>query len=535
MATLVPAYLVLLLSVSGTYAYNQIRLTRVGSSSVYQSNKASLANDGDFTQNIQRCSHTDDKPNIKEAWLRLDLGDVFSMKSVKFWYRNDRGGANYSTIRLRGYSIRVSNDTTLPPPESSCYTDPGNVTLPTIIEKNCERTVRYVWIYQGNALEGDCPILEICEVQVFGCETGRYGEDCSYTCDHCRNNASCEITSGVCDKHGCADPKMAPPSCSQCLAGFGENCRRQCSPFCKENRCDINMGTCLLGCNDGYLGSFCNTTCRYGNYGDRCQKSCNHCLQNTTCHHVNGFCSSGCKEGYKGEKCDTACSVGEYGKNCANHCGHCFNNEPCNRFDGRCNDCETGYHGFKCDKECSNKTYGLNCLDTCGACLDSSPCHHVDGSCPSGCNPGWQTTPKCDAPCPPGTFGPNCINKCSGNCLHHAPCDKESGKCKSCSEGWKNDFCNEKSGEPITDLEKLTLQHLKLDNERLVIESEMLKKESQKISLETVFLKIKEKYLRLKMQSEFQKVMNSTPETQLSEENIGQSFGSDGQNATESP
>lgn len=125
----------------------------------------------------------------------------------------------------------------------------------------------------------------------------------------------------------------------------------------------------------------------------------------------------------------TACSVGEYGKNCANHCGHCFNNEPCNRFDGRCNDCETGYHGFKCDKgmvfsslflvnwtntifhifqydyltlhisflECSNKTYGLNCLDTCGACLDSSPCHHVDGSCPSGCNPGWQTTPKCDA------------------------------------------------------------------------------------------------------------------------------------------
>ena len=91
------------------------------------------------------------------------------------------------------------------------------------------------------------------------------------------------------------------------------------------------------------------------------------------------------------------------------------------------------------------------------------------------------------------------------------------------------------SGEPITDLEKLTLQHLKLDNERLVLESEMLKKESQKISLETVFLKIKEKYLRLKMQSEFQKVMNSTPETQLSEEKAGQSFGSDGQNTTESP
>ena len=45
--------------------------------------------------------------------------------------------------------------------------------------------------------------------------------------------------------------------------------------------------------------------------------------------------------------------------------------------------------------------------------------------------------------CPPGTFGPNCINKCSGNCLHHATCDKETGKCKACSEGWRNDFCNE--------------------------------------------------------------------------------------------
>lgn len=76
---------------SGIYFFpDQIRLTTVGSSSVYRSNKASLANDGDFSQNIQRCSHTDDKPNIKEAWLRLDLGDVFSMKSVKFWYRNDR-------------------------------------------------------------------------------------------------------------------------------------------------------------------------------------------------------------------------------------------------------------------------------------------------------------------------------------------------------------------------------------------------------------------------------------------------------------
>ena len=29
-------------------------------------------------------------------------------------------------------------------------------------------TIRFVWIYQDNILDGPCPMLEICEVQVFG-------------------------------------------------------------------------------------------------------------------------------------------------------------------------------------------------------------------------------------------------------------------------------------------------------------------------------------------------------------------------------
>lgn len=71
--------------------------------------------------------------------------------------------------RLIGYSLRVSNETTVPPPESSCYIDPGNVTLPTIIEEDGEKTTRYVCIYQSNKPNNEpCPILAICEVQVFG-------------------------------------------------------------------------------------------------------------------------------------------------------------------------------------------------------------------------------------------------------------------------------------------------------------------------------------------------------------------------------
>ena len=73
---------------------------------------------------------------------------------------------NINSRRLSGYSIRVTNDTALP--ESSCYSDPGNVTLPTIIEKDCERTVRYVWFYQDKGNIHEVPMLAICEVQVFG-------------------------------------------------------------------------------------------------------------------------------------------------------------------------------------------------------------------------------------------------------------------------------------------------------------------------------------------------------------------------------
>lgn len=77
------------------------------------------------------------------------------------------GGFDTITRRLPGYSIRVSNESTL----SSaliCYQDPGDKTLPTIIEEECHMTGQFVWFYQNKTLYGPCPMLEICEVQIFG-------------------------------------------------------------------------------------------------------------------------------------------------------------------------------------------------------------------------------------------------------------------------------------------------------------------------------------------------------------------------------
>ena len=78
------------------------------------------------------------------------------------------GSAYYSTIRLRGYSIRVSNDSDVPP-SAICYSDPGNVNLPTVIENECVATAQYVWFYQTTKVYNEkSPMLEICEVQIFG-------------------------------------------------------------------------------------------------------------------------------------------------------------------------------------------------------------------------------------------------------------------------------------------------------------------------------------------------------------------------------
>lgn len=63
--------------------------TAAESSTTFLNYVASRAVDGNFDQNHTSCTHTDVSPSIKEAWIRVDLGRVYSLKSVKFWYRGD--------------------------------------------------------------------------------------------------------------------------------------------------------------------------------------------------------------------------------------------------------------------------------------------------------------------------------------------------------------------------------------------------------------------------------------------------------------
>ncbi|XP_078327529.1 uncharacterized protein LOC111116790 [Crassostrea virginica] len=411
-------------------------------SSVYGNHPGSMTIDGNTNQHISNCSHTA-VVHKTEAWLRVDLKRIFSLYSVKFWYRNDRTNNYTNTIRLRGYSIRVSNDTDTIPPESSCYTDPGNVILPTIIEKDCEKTARYVWIYQDERNRNEVPMLEICEVQVFGCETGIDKEQCQRPCTHCKDSSYCKPGSRSCNREGCAFPGYQAPLCQACVDGqHGKNCEKNCSSFCKNQSCERTTGHCTHGCQWGYTGSHCNQKCEPGRYGHNCNETCGHCLQNP-CDYVTGTCIEGCKAGFKTTLCKTSCDDGEYGENCKYNCsGNCLNGTVCDPKTGTCQSCAGGFNGEKCDQKCGNGTYGVNCSEDCGACLNDTECHHVTGECPSGCEQGWKTTKKCDKGCIDGRYGNNCGKICNKFCWNQT-CQQTKGICVyGCLKGYTGERCN---------------------------------------------------------------------------------------------
>ena len=54
------------------------------------------------------------------------------------------------------------------------------------------------------------------------------------------------------------------------------------------------LSSCIvLGCNNGTYGSECNNTC-------------GHCVNDDVCIHTNGTCLNGCDSGYVGDLCKTS-------------------------------------------------------------------------------------------------------------------------------------------------------------------------------------------------------------------------------------
>ena len=49
--------------------------------------------------------------------------------------------------------------------------------------------------------------------------------------------------------------------------------------------------------------------CADGTYGLECNELCGHCKIKTNCHHTNGTCLGGCEPGFLGDLCKTCKSI----------------------------------------------------------------------------------------------------------------------------------------------------------------------------------------------------------------------------------
>nr|XP_034310737.1 receptor-type tyrosine-protein phosphatase alpha [Crassostrea gigas] len=449
------AALVYCLLLNRSQAYRNLvipGLTTATQSSTYKSFSAEKTIDGypDILGVFDgSCSHTD--TGQTQAWLKIDLDKVYNVKAVRFWYRNDRISALQNTIRLHYYSLYFYNESGSP---VICYTDNTNyntpIPMPSTIE--CSSKTRTIEFYtsQPNLQDGGQVFLEICEVEIFGCDSNQYGENC-YDCNN--RCTDCDITRGCVSCQG----KFTGSECNLCLPGYmgnncgricttgwyGQNCSMECSNHCLDNdTCFHVNGTCLRGCAPGYRGPTCSNECINGSYGLGCLENCSgNCFGNQTCDFISGRCQNGCTKGWSGSNCFTSCSNGTYGENCQYNCsGNCFQNETCNRYEGYCpNGCDIGWDGEACDRECPSGTFGFHCNSTCGDGCKDRMCHSVTGACTLGCRDGW-IGGMCDQACPEGSFGRDCFEKC-GRCVNNT-CDHVNGSCSGpCQDGWEGGRC----------------------------------------------------------------------------------------------
>ncbi|XP_052681709.1 multiple epidermal growth factor-like domains protein 11 isoform X4 [Crassostrea angulata] len=348
------------------------------------------------------CSHTGS--SWTNAWLRIDLDKVYNVKEVKFWYRNHRSNVLQNTIRLHYYSLLFYNMSGSP---VECYRDNTNYStpIPMPFTVECPSKTRTIEFHttQPNPEDGGQVFLEICEVEIYGCEQNQYGENCTSCSNKC---TECDITKGC-------------VSCQGQLSG---------------SSCEL--------CPPGYMESNCDTACAAGWYGNNCSMECSgHCFDdNNTCFHKNGSCLSGCTPGYTGSNCSEECPFGTFGPQCNSTCGDGCKNKACHSVTGKCVlGCIDGRFGGTCDEECPFGTFGPQCNSTCGNGCKDKLCHSVTGKCALGCIDGW-IGDTCDEVCREGNFGAGCLVKC-GRCVNNT-CDHVNGSCSGpCQDGWEGERC----------------------------------------------------------------------------------------------
>lgn len=193
---------------SRTYENLAVNRKTEQSSVSEQSKQPSLAVDNNTDQRVSGsgCTRTNFEP---EVWWRVDLGEIKSIYDIQVFYRNDTDDNVNTRVEYHaGFALYISNTKCDGPTGGQlCYKN-DDVIPPLQSDHICQFHGRYVTYYnERTGSRSNLPpgvaytketIAELCEVQVFGCSTGVFGDDCAEPCPmNCRDNL-CKVETGVC-------------------------------------------------------------------------------------------------------------------------------------------------------------------------------------------------------------------------------------------------------------------------------------------------------------------------------------------------
>ncbi|XP_033739273.1 multiple epidermal growth factor-like domains protein 6 [Pecten maximus] len=270
--------------------------------------------------------------------------------------------------RFAGYQLYVSNTTNSPTDGVLCFEDNSstNSSVQLVVTHQCPYVGQYVTVYNYRSSTkrynwySDEALLELCEVQVFGCQVGRYGDG------HCNNQCP-----GTCYGGNCNSTTAA---CFYCIPGkYGNTCDQDCPANCRDMLCEKSTGNCI--------------DCVPQTYGIRCEYDCSTSCQGQLCEKVNGNCYD--------------CVPQKYGIGCEQSCSTNCQGRLCEKVNGNCDGCIAGW-------------YDVTCLLTCPVTCKDFLCHPQTGHC-LDCYPGKYGV-VCGADCP-DTCTDNICNKDNGHCL----------------------------------------------------------------------------------------------------------------------
>ncbi|XP_061194979.1 multiple epidermal growth factor-like domains protein 10 [Saccostrea echinata] len=292
---------------SHVYASNRYR------TSTFHSNNAVDGRKTDLSAFGGQCAVSADGHRNATWWV--DLTSIHSIHDIRIYYRTDKvkwNAKNNFTGRFLGFYVYISNTTSIEDGHL-CFHDTNYTrsTIPAVVNLTCPVHGQYVIYFNKRPQESTNARYfsrdahtDLCEVEVYGCNSGFYGYNCSLSCPN---------------------------------------------PTCRY--CDIKDGVCQ-GCKPGYQGHQCELPCNRYYYGDACKKRCacpegtfgNYCKQNCsvncgvpkTCNRTTGECQGGCQPGWEGLQCDQSCSSDTYGFDCLNNCSTSCINNTCDSVTGYC-------------------------------------------------------------------------------------------------------------------------------------------------------------------------------------------------------